>query len=85
MSHCHAGDADFYPPDAVSFKKVTPNEHSRLWGEIGLNYPLNEYRAMWKMGGEPLVQRALAQLDAARAELIGGTTRVTALEQGRQP
>jgi len=35
--------------------------------------------------GEPLVQRALAQLDAARAELIGGTTRVTALEQGRQP
>ena len=35
--------------------------------------------------GEPLVQRALAQLDAARAELIGGTTLVTALEQGRQP
>lgn len=52
-----AGDADFYPPDALSFKQVTPNEHSRLWGEIGLNYPLNEYRAMWKMGGEPLVQR----------------------------
>lgn len=52
-----AGDADFYPADAVSFKPATPNEHSRLWGEIGLNYPLNEYRAMWKMGGEPLVQR----------------------------
>ncbi|MBE9583983.1 glycoside hydrolase [Mucilaginibacter sp. JRF] len=52
-----AGDADFYPADAISFKKVTPNEHSRLWGEIGLNYPLNEYRAMWKMAGEPLVQR----------------------------
>lgn len=52
-----AGDADFYPANGLSFKKVTPNEHSRLWGEIGLNYPLNEYRAMWKMGGEPLVQR----------------------------
>jgi alpha-glucosidase (family GH31 glycosyl hydrolase) len=52
-----AGDAEFYPPNAVSNKKVTPNEHSRLWGEIGLYYPLNEYRAMWKMGGEPLVQR----------------------------
>jgi alpha-glucosidase len=52
-----AGDADFYPATGLSFKKVTPNEHSRLWGEIGLNYPLNEYRAMWKMGGEPLVQR----------------------------
>lgn len=44
-----AGDADFYPADG--------NEHSRLWGEIGLKYPLNEYRAMWKMAGEPLVQR----------------------------
>jgi alpha-glucosidase len=52
-----AGDADFYPANGLSFKKVTPNEHSRLWGEMGLYYPLNEYRAMWKMGGEPLVQR----------------------------
>jgi alpha-glucosidase (family GH31 glycosyl hydrolase) len=52
-----AGDADFYPATGLSYKKVTPNEHSRLWGEIGLNYPLNEYRAMWKMSGEPLVQR----------------------------
>lgn len=52
-----AGDADFYPADAVSFAKATPNEHSRLWGEIGLHYALNEYRAMWKMAGEPLVQR----------------------------
>lgn len=52
-----AGDADFYPQDAVSFKTVTPNEHSRLWGEFGKYYALNEYRAMWKMGGEPLVQR----------------------------
>jgi alpha-glucosidase len=52
-----AGDADFYPASGLSFKKVSPNEHSRLWGELGLDYPLNEYRAMWKMGGEPLVQR----------------------------
>jgi alpha-glucosidase (family GH31 glycosyl hydrolase) len=52
-----AGDADFYPPDALSYAKATPNDHSRLWGEIGLKYPLNEYRAMWKMAGEPLVQR----------------------------
>jgi alpha-glucosidase (family GH31 glycosyl hydrolase) len=46
-----AGDADFYPAYAH------PNEQSELWGEIGLHYPLNEYRAMWKMAGEPLVQR----------------------------
>ncbi len=52
-----AGDADFYPENAVSYRPVTPNEHSRLWGELGNYYPLNEYRAMWKMGGEPLVQR----------------------------
>jgi len=52
-----AGDADFYPANALSFSKASPNEHSRLWGEIGLNFPLNEYRAMWKMGGEPLVER----------------------------
>jgi hypothetical protein len=25
----------FTRPDALSFKKATPNEHSRLWGEIG--------------------------------------------------
>ncbi|WP_187444164.1 glycoside hydrolase family 31 protein [Sphingobacterium phlebotomi] len=52
-----AGDADFYPVNAISFRPATPNEHSRLWGNLGKYYPLNEYRAMWKMGGEPLVQR----------------------------
>jgi alpha-glucosidase (family GH31 glycosyl hydrolase) len=52
-----AGDAEYYPANSISFNKVTPNEHSRLWGELGLYYPLNEYRAMWKMGGEPLVER----------------------------
>jgi hypothetical protein len=41
----------------LSFAPATPNEQSRLWGEIGLSFPLNEYRAMWKMGGEPLVER----------------------------
>jgi alpha-glucosidase (family GH31 glycosyl hydrolase) len=28
-----------------------------MWGSLGLSYPLNEYRAMWKRGGQPLVQR----------------------------
>lgn len=52
-----AGDAEYYPENSVSFRKVTANEHSRLWGQLGLKYPLNEYRAMWKMSGEPLVER----------------------------
>lgn len=53
-----AGDPYFYDnPNLVSFRKVLPNEHAEKWGEIGLVFPLNEYRAMWKMAGKPLVQR----------------------------
>ncbi|MBC7626600.1 glycoside hydrolase family 31 protein [Ferruginibacter sp.] len=52
-----AGDFEYYPPNLISMKKVTANEHSRLFATIGLKYPLNEYRACWKMGGKPLVQR----------------------------
>ena len=53
-----AGDAQYYSnPNLVSFKKLLPNDHSVLWAEIGLHFPFNEYRAMWKMGGQPLVQR----------------------------
>lgn len=36
---------------------VSPNEHCELYARIGLDYPLNEYRAMWKMAGQPLVNR----------------------------
>jgi alpha-glucosidase len=52
-----AGDMEYYPAHAVSYKKATPNEQSELWGQFGLQFPLNEYRAMWKRGGEPLVER----------------------------
>ena len=52
-----AGDMNFYPPEALSKENITPNEHCRLYAEIGLGYEFNEYRACWKMGGEPLVQR----------------------------
>jgi alpha-glucosidase len=51
-----AGDSDFYKKTVAS-RSVSPNTHSELFGKIGLEYPLNEYRAMWKMGGQPLVQR----------------------------
>ena len=51
-----AGDAHFYTGD-IELNGLTPNDHSLLWGEIGLDFPLNEYRAMWKMGGQPLAQR----------------------------
>ena len=52
-----AGDFIFYPSAAISMSSVTPNEHSRLFNEFGLKYPLNEFRASWKMAGEPLAQR----------------------------
>ena len=51
-----AGDAEFYK-GLNSYKDALPDDHTMLWGEIGLRYPLNEYRAMYKMGGQPLVER----------------------------
>jgi alpha-glucosidase (family GH31 glycosyl hydrolase) len=51
-----AGDSYFYNGVQAS-RPVPPNVHSELYGQIGLNYPLNEYRAMWKMGGQPLGER----------------------------
>lgn len=52
-----AGDFIFYPSNTLSQRHITPNEHSRLFNEFGLKYPLNEFRASWKMAGEPLAQR----------------------------
>ena len=52
-----AGDMDFYPPDALSKEPATPNRHSELYAQFGLRFPLNEYRACWKMAGLPIAQR----------------------------
>jgi alpha-glucosidase (family GH31 glycosyl hydrolase) len=53
-----AGDVNNFTVDnLVSYKKVSPVEHSYAWNLIGLDYPLNEFRATWKMGGQPLVER----------------------------
>ena len=53
-----AGDARFYTEGVVSWQQdITPNDHTQFFAEFGLNYPLNEYRASWKMAGLPLAQR----------------------------
>ena len=52
-----AGDSQFYKDNIVSYKPSTPNDHTTYFAEIGLHYPLNEYRASWKMAGLPLAQR----------------------------
>jgi alpha-glucosidase (family GH31 glycosyl hydrolase) len=51
-----AGDYHFYK-DLVAYKNVPPTAHTELFAKIGLDYPLNEYRAMFKMGGQPLANR----------------------------
>jgi alpha-glucosidase (family GH31 glycosyl hydrolase) len=54
-----AADMQFYPPEALSKENITPNQHCELYTQFGLRFPLNEYRACWKMGGQPLAQRLL--------------------------
>jgi alpha-glucosidase len=53
-----AGDPEFYADTSFVFHSpASPNEISRLWGTFGIDNSFNEYRAMWKMGNQPLVQR----------------------------
>jgi alpha-glucosidase len=52
-----AGDMNFYPPNALSAGSVSPNRQCELYAQFGLRFPLNEYRACWKMAGQPLAQR----------------------------
>lgn len=54
-----AGDNSFYNPKYIdSYKKdATSVDHTLAWARIGLQFPFNEYRAGWRMGGQPLVQR----------------------------
>jgi alpha-glucosidase len=53
-----AGDSNFYTGGLASFKpNLLPNDHTTFFAEVGLRYPLNEYRASWKMAGLPLAQR----------------------------
>jgi alpha-glucosidase (family GH31 glycosyl hydrolase) len=52
-----AGDANFYRGPVISFQPSLPNDHTTYFAQVGLKYPLNEYRASWKMAGEPLAQR----------------------------
>ncbi|MBX9851477.1 MAG: glycoside hydrolase family 31 protein [Cytophagaceae bacterium] len=53
-----AGDTEFYTGNIIAYdSKLTPNQHTELFGKIGVDYPLNEFRAMWKMAGQPLAER----------------------------
>lgn len=54
-----AADFPHYPQNALSKVNLTPNAQSELYTQFGLRFPFNEYRACWKMGGQPLAQRLL--------------------------
>jgi alpha-glucosidase len=57
------GDAELFAPSSMVTgavpldSTVTPNRQTELFAQVGLEFPLNEYRACWKMGGQPLAQR----------------------------
>lgn len=54
-----AADMEFYPKNALTKVFATPNENCRLYTQFGLKYTLNEFRACWKMAGQPLAKRLL--------------------------
>jgi len=51
-----AGDPESYI-GKYSFGNLDPNDHCEAYARLGLEYQLNEFRACWKMAGQPLVQR----------------------------
>ena len=52
-----AGDAQYYNGEICASQELHANQHTELFAKIGLRFPMNEYRACWKMAGQPLVQR----------------------------
>ncbi len=52
-----AGDVVYYRDDDITYGNVSAHDQCRLWCEVGLKYPYNEYRASYKCGGLSLVQR----------------------------
>ncbi len=51
------GDLYSYADDDLIAGNTNPAGQCEAWAEIGQRYSFNEYRACWKMGGQPLVQR----------------------------
>lgn len=52
-----AGDAYFYRDSDNTYVKQTANDNTRDYGRLATDYKFNEYRAVWNMGGEPIVCR----------------------------
>ncbi len=53
----HYTDSRFLSETRSYKQDISPNEHSELFVKLGLEYPFNEYRASWKMGGQAIAMR----------------------------
>jgi alpha-glucosidase (family GH31 glycosyl hydrolase) len=51
------GDFYSYHPTDLTAGNADPAGQCEAWARVGLKYSFNEYRACWKMGGQPLAQR----------------------------
>jgi alpha-glucosidase (family GH31 glycosyl hydrolase) len=51
------GDLWSYRADDVVAGSADPTGQCEAWSLVGRRYTFNEYRACWKMGGQPLAQR----------------------------
>ncbi|GAA3090039.1 hypothetical protein GCM10020001_001340 [Nonomuraea salmonea] len=52
-----AGDVRDYRAGDRTAEPAEPVDLCEAWARVGLRYPYNEFRACWRMGGQPLVQR----------------------------
>lgn len=52
-----AGDFNLFPSDAITAGNMTAWDYCAAFASFGEKYPYNEFRAAWKSGGKPLVQR----------------------------
>lgn len=65
------GDVRDYRVDDLTFQQAEPVDMCERWAQIGLRYPFNEYRACWRMGGQPLGQRLQDKPPSWEADGIG--------------
>ncbi|MEH7272234.1 glycoside hydrolase family 31 protein [Neobacillus vireti] len=57
-----AGDPVYYCDDDQCAKPILANEQAECFAKLGKRYSLNEFRACWKMAGEPIGQRLCDKL-----------------------
>ena len=52
-----AGDVYFYRDDDRTCVPMPAREQTAVFNAVGVQYPLNEFRAAWNFGGQPIVAR----------------------------